>query len=478
MRLPFWVSPAFLSSCYETHHVFCLSMSQFSCQTLISSMSASFSRRDVLKGLGATFALSSVSIPSVLTAQAKEPLAFLLSQQGMDAGASPVGGQINGQTPAPSIQIVWGQPHGRYPIENRLSVPARLVLHGVQEADHNFYAPHTAGQPLPEQSFKPPFHGTYIYRVDAGPQTDRLWAQGMAGMMVVKPEAASPFDAEYNVPLLTGAPLQPLSELERMSESFHVPLHIGGLAASQVAGAGQRILLRMANLSPWRIAVLRVSDATAHIMALDGRGVPVFQPARGLLLIAPGGRMDVALTMPLDVQKSPQIFSRGAREETPLITFKLSGSARAAAHPTDPMPYPEAQNLPAMIRLQDAVRPLFKIKGDQVSFVDSHGKARSLASVWHSQAPAVFSVKRGIPIVFALENQNTSPGLLHVSDQAMRLLHPYDDGWEPYWLDTMIAAAQKPVRGACVPTRAGLFDVRITAATSSALATWARFEVI
>jgi FtsP/CotA-like multicopper oxidase with cupredoxin domain len=49
----------------------------------------------------------------------------------------------------------------------------------------------------------------------------------------------------------------------------------------------------------------------------------------------------------------------------------------------------------------------------------------------------LFSVARGRPVVLALTNRTAWPQVLHVHGHAFRLLHPLDDGWEPYWLDTV-----------------------------------------
>ncbi len=50
----------------------------------------------------------------------------------------------------------------------------------------------------------------------------------------------------------------------------------------------------------------------------------------------------------------------------------------------------------------------------------------------------VLSVKRGTPVVLAMTNRTAFPQAIHVHGHSFRLLHAFDDGWDPYWLDTMI----------------------------------------
>jgi FtsP/CotA-like multicopper oxidase with cupredoxin domain len=50
----------------------------------------------------------------------------------------------------------------------------------------------------------------------------------------------------------------------------------------------------------------------------------------------------------------------------------------------------------------------------------------------------ILSVKRGMPVVLAMTNRTAFPQAIHIHGHSFRLLHAFDDGWEPYWLDTMI----------------------------------------
>ena len=49
----------------------------------------------------------------------------------------------------------------------------------------------------------------------------------------------------------------------------------------------------------------------------------------------------------------------------------------------------------------------------------------------------LLKVKRGTPVVLALNNQTAFVQPMHLHGHAFRLLHGLDDGWEPYFLDTL-----------------------------------------
>jgi hypothetical protein len=57
-------------------------------------------------------------------------------------------------------------------------------------------------------------------------------------------------------------------------------------------------------------------------------------------------------------------------------------------------------------------------------------------SDWASKPAYVLS--RGAPAVFALANRTPAIQAIQLWGDAARLLHSMDDGWEPYWRDTIL----------------------------------------
>jgi FtsP/CotA-like multicopper oxidase with cupredoxin domain len=82
----------------------------------------------------------------------------------------------------------------------------------------------------------------------------------------------------------------------------------------------------------------------------------------------------------------------------------------------------------------------------------------------------------GTPVVLALANAAPAPYALHLHGHSARVLHAFDDGWEPYWLDTILVKAGETVHVAFVadnPGRWAIDGVRIGGRLDTA--TW--FEV-
>ena len=76
----------------------------------------------------------------------------------------------------------------------------------------------------------------------------------------------------------------------------------------------------------------------------------------------------------------------------------------------------------------------------------------------------------------ALKNTSAAPGVVHIHGHSVRLLDALDDGWKPFWLDTILCAPQQTTRVAFVADNPGkwLLDARPVGADRSQFA-W--FEV-
>ena len=56
--------------------------------------------------------------------------------------------------------------------------------------------------------------------------------------------------------------------------------------------------------------------------------------------------------------------------------------------------------------------------------------------------PPLFTVKRGRAVTLAIRNNSGEPQVVHVHGHSVRLLYRLDDGWKPYWLDTLVVGYQ------------------------------------
>ena len=63
---------------------------------------------------------------------------------------------------------------------------------------------------------------------------------------------------------------------------------------------------------------------------------------------------------------------------------------------------------------------------------------------------AAIRVPRDAPVTLALFNATSEPRTMRLGGHVARLLHPLDDGWEPYWRDVFLISPGKTVRLAFV----------------------------
>ena len=134
--------------------------------------------------------------------------------------------------------------------------------------------------------------------------------------------------------------------------------------------------------------------------------------------------------------------------DRPLIIFATEGEARPARPPIASL----ALNplLPTAIRLQDAKR--IDTRHRAAPMRGRAGHAGPIEPLYWtingargrlSSGKPLFSVKRGAPVTLALVNRSSVVQQIHVHGHAMRLLHDLDDGWEPYWRDTVLVAPRE-----------------------------------
>jgi FtsP/CotA-like multicopper oxidase with cupredoxin domain len=69
--------------------------------------------------------------------------------------------------------------------------------------------------------------------------------------------------------------------------------------------------------------------------------------------------------------------------------------------------------------------------------------------------PPLFKVKRGRAVVLAFLNRSAFPHAMHVHGHHFRLLDNLDDGWKPFWLDTVLVPPAQTARIAFVADNPG-----------------------
>jgi FtsP/CotA-like multicopper oxidase with cupredoxin domain len=74
----------------------------------------------------------------------------------------------------------------------------------------------------------------------------------------------------------------------------------------------------------------------------------------------------------------------------------------------------------------------------------------------------LFTARKGNVVVVALTNRSSWTQVIRVHGHVFRVLHGLDDGWEPYFMDTVIVGENRTVRIAFNADNPGKWLIRST----------------
>jgi FtsP/CotA-like multicopper oxidase with cupredoxin domain len=204
---------------------------------------------------------------------------------------------------------------------------------------------------------------------------------------------------------------------------------INGLTTPDIpARTHDRLRFRFINGCQRNVIAIKIEGYDIRVMALDGQPSEPFLARGGALMLPPGGRGDAFVDVSAAPGSAASILlhdGKAARSIGRLIVSSeppIRDAPLAAAHGLP------SNGLPAQLDLKNALR--FELKlGGQADWV-------SPASFVASVAPA-FRARAGRTVVLALANRGDIPVVFHLHGHHFRLLDRLDDGWKPYWLDTL-----------------------------------------
>lgn len=79
--------------------------------------------------------------------------------------------------------------------------------------------------------------------------------------------------------------------------------------------------------------------------------------------------------------------------------------------------------------------------------------------------------------MLAVTNNTAFVQPVHLHGHVFRLLHPLDDGWEPYWLDTMQVPEGRTLRVAFMADNPGRWTFSSTVLERFDTGLWGTFQV-
>jgi FtsP/CotA-like multicopper oxidase with cupredoxin domain len=334
-----------------------------------------------------------------------------------------------------------------------------------------------------EIRFVPPDSGFNLYLPHAGLTDPGQQGGGLFGPIVVDETKPPDVDldatvvlSEWNVDTSTW-----------IKDDFADPAsgrgsgHKGGVVLANGADAplklktrpGARARLRIGNAAIARLATVAISGAKTLIVAVDGQPTEPFEPLNNQFPMGPGARFELMFDMPRDPGPGVRLDLRGDAGEADRPFVAIESEGEPIASRSEPLRLLVNPRLPAEIALESARRCDFSISGGGsqafsvggTSFVD-----------W-TPKPA-YVLARGQPAVFALANRTAVVQAIRLWGHVARLLHSMDDGWEPYWRDTILIQPGRTAHVAFVADNPGKWPLEsaIPEHRSAGVGAWFQVE--
>jgi FtsP/CotA-like multicopper oxidase with cupredoxin domain len=234
--------------------------------------------------------------------------------------------------------------------------------------------------------------------------------------------------------------------------------------------SNERLRFRFINGFQRNVIALKVENHEVRVVALDGQPAEPFLARSGAFVLAPGTRIDAFIDASAPIGSTSSILLHDGVEARPIARLITSSEPPIRPEPLPPAPPLPSNGLPAQLELKNALRFDLTLGGVQGEWV----APTSFAS---SAAPA-FRAKAGRTVVLALTNRADATIVFHLHGHHFRLLDRLDDGWKPFWLDTLAIEAGQTQRIAFSAEYAGrwLMEAAVTAWAAPCLVRWYSVE--
>ncbi len=352
-----------------------------------------------------------------------------------------------GATPGPLLRLKKGE-EVKLRLVNKLAEQTALSFPGVRTANASagyggLTGPRIAPGASADIRFAPPDSGFNLYLPHSGATDADQQGRGLFGPILVEGPERPDVDEDVAVVLSDWS----LDERGRIKDDFFDPAlargagRKGGLVFANGAAAplglkarpGARVRLRLGNAATARLATIGIDGAKPLIVAVDGQPSEPFEPLRNQFPMGPGARFELMFDMPHEAGAAVTFVLRGEAGAADQPFVAIAAEGERIAERSAPPRLPPNPALPAEIALEVSRRYDFAVTGGGGSPFALNGAT----FVDWSPKPA-FVIPRGAPSVFAIANKTAVVQAMRLGGHAARLLHSMDDGWEPYWRDTIL----------------------------------------
>jgi FtsP/CotA-like multicopper oxidase with cupredoxin domain len=211
------------------------------------------------------------------------------------------------------------------------------------------------------------------------------------------------------------------------------------------ARSNERLRLRFINGSRRTVIALKLESVDVTVMAIDSQPAEPFPARNGALVLAPGSRVDAFVDVMAPPGSNLKILLHDGRQERTIGFVIVSRDPPARAAPLPPPPSLPSNGLPARLDLKNALRADLALNGPEWTVI---------ASLAASPQPA-FRARAGRIVVLALTNRAEVATVFRLHGHHFRLLDRLDDGWKPFWLDTLAIEPGQTQRIAFAAEHAG-----------------------
>jgi FtsP/CotA-like multicopper oxidase with cupredoxin domain len=358
--------------------------------------------------------------------------------RGADAGPTPLR-SFEGTVPGPLLRVKRGE-EIRIRLMNELVTDMTIHWHGIRvpnamDGVSGLTQPAIAPGDSFEYRFTPPDAGTCWYYAPSRFIEDRA----LYGPLIV--DEPEPVGVDRDVALILDA--WTLGADGRIDPKGAVHVTVNGLPSLDIPVAtNERVRLRLINASRDRLLSVRLDRHAATVMAIDGQPAEPFPARDNRIALAPGNRVDLFVDALLAPESTAPIFVGLDDRDAPVARFVYAGAASARTAPRGeikPLPdnlLPQRMNFAAAVKLDIA-----------------------LDDPRHRPAPAfgrpLFTTAPRQTLMIGLKNATEHAHVVHLHGHSARLLDALDDGWKPYWLDTVLAPPGRTTRIAFVADNRG-----------------------
>ena len=218
----------------------------------------------------------------------------------------------------------------------------------------------------------------------------------------------------------------------------------------------ERLRLRFINGFQRNVIALKLNDHDVRVMALDGQPSEPFPARNGALVLAPGGRTDAFIDATAPPGSTSLILLHDGKEARPIARLVASKEPPIRDAPLAVAPPLPSNGLPVQLDLKNALRIDLTLGAPQPDWV--------APTAFSASARPAFQAKVGRTVVLALANRGDMAAVFHLHGHHFRLLDRLDDGWKPFWLDTLAIEAGQTQRIAFSAEHTGRWLMESTAA--------------